>query len=320
MISHKRAIRHSFHALGGLHLVRYLNRRRVRILMYHRFARAEEASFRRQCAYIARHYRAVSLGETVAALHGGPSLPDDATIITVDDGYRDFYEVAYPVLRAYGLPATVFLVTDFVDGKDWLWLDKVRYCVRRTRTPRLELRLPAAPLMRFELTSDVQRDTAISVIKEAAKKLPNQARLAAMRELAQASETELPVAAPDEYAPLSWEMVGTMSKNGIEFGAHTRSHPILTRMESETRMREEIGGSKTRLEEETQAPVRHFSYPNGEWDERTDRLVRQAGFTSAVTVCPGLNPVRPDPFHLRRISIEPRWSDSDFRHYSAGPF
>jgi hypothetical protein len=66
-------------------------------------------------------------------LQAGQPLPNNATVVTVDDGYRDFYEVVDPVLRRLGLAAMVFLTTNFVDGKDWLWFDKLQYCIQHTQ-------------------------------------------------------------------------------------------------------------------------------------------------------------------------------------------
>jgi len=316
----KQMIRRTFHAVGGLRAVRYLNRKQVRILMYHRFTPSGAAAvqLRNQCSYVARRYRVVSLSAVIRAFHGQELLPDNATVITVDDGYLDFFEVAYPILRAHGLAATVFLVTDFLDGKDWLWIDKVRYCIQKTRVPRLDLELPNNETLSFELSNDSRRDSAASMINQSAKTLPNQARLALIRELSERTETEIPEAAPREYASLTWGAVRAMSEDGIEFGAHTKTHPILPQVESDAVLEQEILGSKTRIEEELSTQCKHFCYPNGDFDERTVNAIKKAQFESSVTVQNGLNPMNTDPFLLKRIGVEPYFPDVNFRHYIAG--
>lgn len=288
--------------------------------MYHRFGNADKVAthFNSQCAYIAKSYSVISLGEVASALRGERSLPDNATVITVDDGYRDFFDVAYPILREYRLAATVFLVTDFVDGKEWLWTDKLRYCIQRTRLPRVEITIPTGETIRFELNNEEQRSKAASVLNQVTKKLPDKARRGMIGQLPELLETELPKTAPSEYAPLTWKMIRRMSRDGFEFGAHTENHPILSRIESEVDLRQQIVRSKIRVEEEIGMPVSHFSYPNGGFDERSLNVVRRAGFQSAVTVQCGLNPLNSDPFLLKRIGVEPDISEAKFQHWISG--
>ncbi len=94
--------------------------------------------------------------------------------------------------------------------------------------------------------------------------------------------------------------------------------PSLIRAEDETKLVDEIAGSKKRIEEELGTPVWHFCCPNGDYDERLARLLGEAGFASAVTVQRSLNSKKPNLFPLRRIRIEPDWPDADFRHYATG--
>src|ERR1035438_6165476 len=107
----KSAAAAALHHAGGLAAVRWINRRRLRILMYHRFS--DRAALARQCAHIRRHYHPVSMAAVSEWLDGLRSLPPYAVAVTVDDGYGDFQEAGYPVFAEYGIPATVFLATDF---------------------------------------------------------------------------------------------------------------------------------------------------------------------------------------------------------------
>src|SRR5271167_1577455 len=122
--------------MNGLSALRQLRRRDMRILVYHQFSPDREAldSLERQCAHIARDYRPVTMDEVADGLDC-KSLSPRALAITVDDGYRNYLEWAHPVFRAYDLPVTVFLISDFLDGK-WLWWDKVHYLLTHTsQTP-----------------------------------------------------------------------------------------------------------------------------------------------------------------------------------------
>ena len=111
----------AFHRGGGLHLVRYVNRKAVRILLYHGFPSEAASSWERQCQYLRCNYKPISLTAAVNALKAREPLPHNTVVVSVDDGYRNFHSVAYPSLKRYGIPAIVFLVSDFLDRKSWLW-------------------------------------------------------------------------------------------------------------------------------------------------------------------------------------------------------
>src|ERR1039457_6120223 len=140
-----------FRHAGGLAAVRWLNRQGLRILMYHRFA--DRAALARQCAHLRRHYRPVSMAAVSEWLRGGHRLPPYALAVTVDDGYRDFQEAGYPVFAEFGIPVTVFLVTDFLDGKSWLWFDRVLYAFRHANVSEASIEMPGGNVLHFKLDS-----------------------------------------------------------------------------------------------------------------------------------------------------------------------
>ena len=132
---------------------------------------------------------------------------------------------------------------------------------------------------------------------------------------------ELPDSPPPELSPLSWIEINEMAGNGVTFGAHTRTHPILSRLSDPDALREEIEGCKLRLEEELRRPVLHFAYPNGkvaDINKDTVEAVRRAGFLTAVTSERGLNSNVADSFLLRRIGVEPLGDTPYFRELLAG--
>ena len=120
----KRIIRTSLHASGAVKAVRSFKRRNLRILMYHQFS-PDRKTLAEQCEHMRRYYQPVSLTSISESLETGRPLPPNSIAITVDDGYRDFFLHAYPVFLEYQIPATVFLVSDFLDEKLWLWWDQI---------------------------------------------------------------------------------------------------------------------------------------------------------------------------------------------------
>jgi peptidoglycan/xylan/chitin deacetylase (PgdA/CDA1 family) len=300
----KRLLRTAFHQSGGIRAARWLKRKRLRILMYHRFR--DRDAIERQCAHIRANYAPVSLMQTAEWLLGGGGWPENALAVTVDDGYRDFYQIGWPVFREYGIPATVYLVTDFLDGRNWLWVDRVRW---------MYLNSPAA----FGSREDRLKKAFEAI--EGAKRMSNHDRLAWLDELPRELRVDPPDQVPPEYEPMRWEEVAEAAEAGIEFGAHTRSHPILTMLSGDRELNDEIAGSKRRIEEKLGRPVDHFCYPNGSLSDITTAAVqvtRAAGYRTAVTTEAGLISGADDVFRLRRIGVAPDYDEYYFAECVAG--
>jgi len=309
----KRVARGMLHGVGGMELLRQRNRDRFRILMYHRFRSGVTEQLHRQLAAFRRHYEVLSLGEIADILDRNKPLPPKTLAITVDDGYRDFLENAFPAFESLGVPATVYLVTDFLDRRCWLWTDRVTYALEQTSRASFDLVVGASSL-RFELPDRAVRWRAARTIIEAAKKLPNAEREALVERLPGLLEVQLDAEPPAALQALRWDEVRDMARRGIEFGAHTCSHPILSRIEENGRLRAEIEDSRRRIAEELGSPVPHFCYPNGTPADFTGAAVdcvEQAGFRTATTTTPGMNTADEPRFRLKRFGMEPE-SPLDF--------
>lgn len=310
----------SLHSLGGIRGFRILHRHAVRILAYHRFS-ADTQGLRRQCEHIRQHYRPVSLRMIAENLAAPRSLPPNSVAVTVDDGYRDFLLNGHAVFREYEIPVTVYLVSDFLDGRSWLWWNRIEYLVSHTARRSLALEMPAGNVLSLALETDQQRRLASRTIAEGLKGLKNSERLETLDLLPELLDVDVPEVPPSKWEPLKWDEVRTLSRQGVEFGSHTKTHPILSRITSEDQQREEIEGSKRRIEEELSQAVLDFCYPNGlrsDFDGATRKLVKDCGFRSATTTERGMNRAGTDPFLLRRLGVEPDLSQEYFGELLAG--
>lgn len=286
-------------APGVTHGILALTRpRRFLVLCYHRvnddahpfFAGTPVALFRRQMETLRRYFTVLSL-EDLAARAGKHDLPENGVAITFDDGYRDNYENAFPVLRDLGLPATIFLTTEAVDGNALLWHDRVFDAFHRTRKTeaRASLKTELAQLRR---SSPGERDSRIDALL---------------------GELGIAPGVPAGWEKLTWPQVREMASSGISFGAHTLDHPILTRV-SPDEARRQICESKKRIESEIGTPVKAFAYPNGtasDFDASIERMVAEEGFSLAVTTLAGANDESTHPYRLRRTGMwgnDPRLS------------
>jgi peptidoglycan/xylan/chitin deacetylase (PgdA/CDA1 family) len=170
--------------------------------------------------------------------------------------------------------------------------------------------------VRYKLDSPAARSEAGYALAVHATNLHEADRLQLVSELPELLDADLPAQVPPEYRPLSWDEVRSLAAAGVEFGAHTRTHPILSAVPDAEQLRDEIAGSKARIEAELARPLEHFCYPNGravDIGPSAVAAVRDAGFRTAVTAEAGLNYPREDPFLLRRIGADPGLEEMYFQ-------
>ena len=277
-------------SLGGL--ARKLTSDRARILMYHRFGRA--GSYRRfdievfeaQLRYIRDHFHPIQLSRIVESLQSGQSLPEKSVTLTVDDGYSDFIEYAYPLLLEYRIPATIFVVTHFIDQSLWLWFDAIHFLVHAAQRGSYYDAINSANGKEtfVQLSNDEDRNCYWERVADYCLGLSPQECQKILRRLAASLGQELPDKPTKDYSAMNWKEIRSLDPNLIEVGAHTRSHPILSHCD-DTLQRQEILGSRLDIEAKLGCPVRHFCYPNGlprDYNGATLRLVQEAGFMGAV--------------------------------------
>ena len=317
MIAPKTVAAFAFHHAGPVALIRRANRKSLRILMYHRFPTEDADQFRRQCEHIIHFYRPISLTHAARHFRDNIALPENAVVVTIDDGYRDFYLHGYPALKSFGIPATMFLTTGVIDGLTWFWWDKLNFALDHTPLQSISI----AGERDVPLLTPNQRQAALDRIAEAMTKLPNQDRLITIDSLPDLFKVKIPLAPPEKFAPLNWDEIREMARNGVEFGAHTVTHPILSRVESVQELRSEMEISRDRIAAELGMPIRHFCYPSGrpeDLDGRVKQLAESAGFETAVTTHHGFNKPGADLLLMSRIGADPHYGHYYFARQLAG--
>jgi len=284
---------------------------RFLVLCYHRvndgghpfFGGIPTELFRRQMEVLHEAFDVFFLDELVDRAARG-DVPDNAVAITFDDGYRDNYTHALPILEALGLPATIFLVSDALEENRLIWHDRVFDGLYRTEATTLAFNGEELPI-----TSFAQRHEALASVLAVLRHSTPSARDDAIDSLLE----QLGVTSPprEGWDKLTWEQVRDMSKRGVRFGAHTLDHPILSRLEQHE-ARRQIRDCKARIEAELGTPITDFAYPNGraiDFNIDTKRILREEGFRTAVTTIDGANDARSDPLELRRVGM---WGDDPY--------
>ncbi|MBI3999904.1 MAG: glycosyltransferase [Candidatus Omnitrophica bacterium] len=293
---------------GMLGLVRNSVGTKVPVLMYHRvrnesdpfFPSVSLKTFQKQMEYVNHHYKVLSLDEVVAMWKQGNAVPPQSLVVTFDDSDIDTWSLIRPVTERFKIPLTVFLAVEPMNGSGFTWTDLLRWWIKLTEKERCILHLNGHS-SEWSLETRGERLQTLRELSIILKHLENGQRKVAMKQL------EEGLAVERTALPSNWVLTKTQIKSShhdlVKFGAHTLSHPILSRMSREE-ARYEIFECKRKLEEILSEKVEHFAYPNGEAGDFTEahiELVRRAGFHSACTTILGLNDERTNRYEIRRI-------------------
>lgn len=296
------------------------------ILMYHRIIDPADSEdrytqpgmnvsrkvFEKQVSFLAAHYNVMPLQGLIKCLKTGKQLPRRAAIITFDDGWRDNFLYAYPVLQKYHIPATIFLTTDFIDTNRKFWFLRVGFVLTEgSLSPKelaaileqaqleskgSQLSLPTAGVNIESIAADSDR-----FIEQLKQLNPDGIERVIEEIVRRTGLTEDKW--PDKKWMLTWEDINKMSPQIIEFGSHSRSHHILTTLKT-NQIRQELVESRKVIEEKTDRQVLSFAYPNGNYSDTIKELTRETGYNCGMAICGktgGRN--RQDIYALQRIGI-----------------
>lgn len=255
------------------------------------------AAFAQQMRVLDRIANVVPLEDALHALAGGRPLPPRAVALTFDDGYRDNLELAAPVLRRYGMPATIYLVPGFLSGEQHAWWERLGWAIGRARGRRV--RLSGHDLV---LGGDGNL-AALRAVETIVKRMTHDDRMRAVEQLV---EDLRPGGAyrPDELF-LDWDAARRLAPAGMTVGSHTLAHAILGR-ETAADQRADLRESRRLLQRELSAEVATLAYPNGtpaDYDESTFAAAHEAGYSHAVTAWGGPVSAGVQPYEICRTMV-----------------
>ena len=178
-----------------------------------------EEVFRRQIEFLSRHYRPVSLQQVVNAISDGAPLPEQAALVTFDDGLRNNATVAWPILREMGVPAAIFLTVDFIGTERFLWVDELYLYMVEAAKLGIELPLDDRPQARDRLQNGDVWNAYLDVV-EAYKRIAKAQRDKNLERMADTVSLER-VKYAEDFGLLDWDQVRAMDRDGlIDFGVH----------------------------------------------------------------------------------------------------
>lgn len=319
------AVKHAFaHLAQTLGVLTALRERALRgkavVLMYHRVVASLERdqvlshagmtvdarTFAMQVRCLKQRFSVVTLQEFLERLSGRGTFPDGSCLITFDDGWRDNYLNAVPILEENGVPATVFLTTGYVGTTRRFWQERLAHLLvdaqRQAGTAagrRFADVLERGSIPGLARLRGPARKRAVDQIVAGRKRFSEEQNESLIAELADA------LGATGEQRPpafITWDEARAMHGRGVSFGSHGESHRLLTTLAPEEAQRE-ISRSKSALEAHLGVTPRVFSYPNGDLNAALAAQVHAGGYEAAFGTREGFAGPASDPFALPRVNI-----------------
>ncbi|MEI6893696.1 MAG: polysaccharide deacetylase family protein [Colwellia sp.] len=274
---------------------------KLSVLTYHRVGESynqlfmDEYLFEQQLIWMKKYFNPIGLSEALRLQKQG-ELPKRSIVITIDDGYIDSFTTIFPLLKKYNLTATFFISTSGL-VKGYLWDEHISSIV---------MRLPVG-IENFVFEG---QNFAVSTYKErvkCAKDISDQIKYCSLHQreilieklLKKAKGTAL------THQFLNKSQIKSLHKEGMEIGAHTVNHPILT-CETLTVAKREMQESKETLERIIGEQVKYLAYPNGkqgvDFDKDNQQQAKECGFDAAFSTDWGcISPKPQDLFSLKRF-------------------
>lgn len=303
---------------------RFIKHKKIIILQYHRITDASDEllalgmgssyvspeQFEAQIRYLKNQFSVVSLDWLVNQISENKykNIPDDSVIVTFDDGYKDNYDNAFPILKKYNVPATIFLVSENIGSDKLMWLHLLYYIAYKIDANNLEKYF--SELSGFDFTNlnenqNISHNQRKAILIKRMKfllnyRIPYKERIVLIRNLVD----KLHLNGEEKVAKnlyLSKEQINEMKRYKVDFGAHTKTHPLLSAIPVKD-AEEEIVGSKITIEHLIGKKIFSFAYPFGEYypDIQTKQILEKAGFLCACTTIFGTNRLGKDMFSLKR--------------------
>ena len=239
----------------------------LRVLAYHTVP--DSVKFESQIRFLISQFNIIDIDTLQLAMNGKTELPEKSLLITFDDGDFSVYQKGLPVLKKYKLPAVLFVITNLIDTyKDFWWKQIERYYENQGKTyatARQKVNL-------LKQVPEIDRQKYLSTIPST------------------------------ECRQLSTEELEELSQNRIAIANHTHTHPMLNNCSS-VEVEEELNEVKKKFEKWSFSYFNVFAYPNGNWDHRTENLIKNKGVSIAFLFDHQLNKSNVNPLRISRIAV-----------------
>lgn len=299
--------------------IKYFGGKYVPILAYHKVMDIDDSNypfdkelisasskeFKKQINFVSRFFNDINFNDLISYLDKDKKLPNYPLIVSFDDGHYDNYEVAYPILLNNNVSATIFISTGYIEKHDVFWFDLVAYVI--LNSSKNELDIGGDIKLLPDISDSNGRQYIANEYQEYLKRISNDMRILSVKNLVNTHNITIDKSHKNLVALLSWDNICEMSKNKIEFGSHTVTHPVLSQITNPDELNYELEMSKIMIQNKVGNVVNSIAYPVGQISDINEEMIEltKKYYSIGTTYVSGINELSNiDRFKLKRLHVE----------------
>jgi len=261
--------------------------------------------FYEQMVFVKKNCSVLSIDEVADHYIKKKSLPKNAVSVSFDDGFKNNFTTAAPILKDLNIPAVFYLSTGFIGTEKMFWVDQLEDCINRCKKNTIQIKIDKT-YNKYTLKNKLEKISALKSIKDYCKLVTNEEKEIILKQVIKETNIKPNIFFSHNYLKLAWEEVKKMAKNPLfTIGGHSVSHNILAALPKND-MEQEIKESINQLTEKTGNKIVHFSYPEGQlhhYNSQVIEMLKKNGVICCPSSVDGVNTLDDDLFHLKRIMV-----------------
>lgn len=262
--------------------------------------------FRQEMEWLKKETRILSEQELIETVYQKKKVKGICSLVTFDDGYRDNFDIAYPILRDLNIPAIFFIPTHPVSSRELGWWDIVAYFIKNTKTNKFIFQ-------NIEYNTSDKKQLYKTIISQLKTSSPSAIK-EILHQLSESLNVAFPAVSIQSEELMTWEQIKILSDNGMSIGSHSHDHSILSQQDADT-LAAQLAISITILENKLDKKINSIAYPVGgyqHFNNETKSVSKDLGFKLGFSYLTGLNKAdEVDPFNVKRMRILPEWENLD---------
>ncbi len=256
--------------------------------------------FDQQMAFLSKHTNLMTEEDVVRLAQSGKPPSKRSALVTFDDGYRDNYLFAVPVLRKYSVPAIFFIPIESIEKSRLGWWDIIAYFIKRTEKEILPFKGN-----KLFLRTETEKENAIWILQDHMKSVRSEESQDLLTELSFLCGVDFPSKEIQQEELMNWDQIMEIGNSELlSIGSHTISHRVLSTISDEDEL-QELTDSKLFLQQKLGCEIKSVAYPVGSYrtfSDRTKGNVCRAGYSIGFSFNTGVNYGSIlDPFNIKRI-------------------
>jgi len=264
----------------------------------------QASDFANQMEYLRKHCHVLSLDDFLEIQKGGDALPPKSTIVSFDDGFRNNYSIAAPIMEEHQVPAVFYISSGVVSTDIMFWVDILEDAINLSGKSTIRVRLDREE--EFSIRNDREKLQALARIKGYCKTATAVEVDRIIQEIQEVTDVVATVNHSKNYQKIAWKELKEMHENSLfTIGGHALYHNILSSLGGDL-LKKEIRASLDLLEINLQSPITHYSYPEGQshhYNQEAIDQLKESGIVCSPSAICGMNSITEDPFHLKRIMV-----------------